>query len=574
MDFILSTKNPTFYRNSLQLGDYYINYEENNRIRERELIYNTNELILLTDANNSFINNFLKNPSFSSIEENISSLKNGYILVFNKKSNTLIIYTDVFGFYQLFYINRNSEIYVSSDFKNLLFFSDKNLDEYAIIDLLLFNYTLMDRTLISDIKRLKGGTKLVFKNNGFSKSTINNFADNFYKKPESYKAKPVHFSEILIESLNTDLIKSHKTYLTMTAGFDSRFLLALVKNMNIDILTFTFGQTGNIEQEIISKFINDYSANHSFFVLDKAYISSLPKIMNDYLLLNLDNPVLLDLPHYLYIKDQIIPSNLITGFMGGEIISGQTVDSQVTFTDSAAKLLLCRDLSDAQTIIISQLGDLDYINIEYVKHISGKYIESLSNYFYKKNKSNILSFLVNEKYSKFFGSVNKIYKNYCNLITPYMDPGYISYILNSRISFLNKNPFTKNPFVNVKSKILYAKTIKYLYPSLSETKFDRLYSIDDLCYNHKLPKTAYRYFQNHYFNKNKKMYPKPHNYDLWYGDFIIKNFQSEYSRSKTMLFNNKFNFTTEQYTALSAKSKKKAANAAGALQCASLINEL
>lgn len=561
MDFILTNISLDNKYMSKSIGQNFIYFEKNNLNTVREIIIETDDFFVLGDANLSFINAVNKNLSINNIEENINQLKNGFIVFFDKHKNEAFIYTDVFGFNHLFYIKEDNFFGISSDFKSLLKFSKHIPDKYAIMDILLFNYTLFDRTIISDVKRLSGGTKVSVINNHFQTSFPFNFANRFQKKSYKSSLNSKQFSEGLRKGLAEDLSVNNETNLSITGGFDSRAMLALCKNMQIDISTFTFGQEGSIEQEIVKTFIHDHIKKHTFYKLDNHYIKNLPKTLVSFINSNLDNPVILDLPQYQHIKENIEPSNIIAGFMGGELMTGQSIGSQVTFTKAAAILLMSKTLEEAEQHFRQVLNKLDFIDPAFSNQILTDYIITLKPYLAEKNKTNILRFLLNESYSKFFGAVNKTFKNHSNLIVPFINDSFINYILNTSISFLYKTPFVKNPFANFRSKVFYAKSIKHLYPALAETRFDRLYKVNDLCIKHRILIAAFGYIQSHLFKKNKKEYPRPHHYDLWYKDIITEQLSDKEYNKSIGIYNEKFKLNST-YSQLPSIQKKNLAEIA------------
>ncbi|MDZ7721978.1 MAG: hypothetical protein U5R06_03905 [candidate division KSB1 bacterium] len=561
MDFYISNKRLNGHDE--RIGDLYLSYEKYHQINERELVHDSDEILIFADANLSFVNSISKEPSIAKVEANIHKLKNGYIAIVNKERREAIIYNDVFGIYPLYYLKSNKSIIISSCFQWIKSFSMESTDDFAILDIILFNYTLMDRTLLSEIKRLLAGSKVKIDSYKLFISVDNNFAENFHYQESKYKISRDVFVDLLNESLANEIAEKREINLTMTAGFDSRELLALCMNQNLKVDTFTFGQAGNIEQETIKSFIHNFSNKHTLFELDEKYIANISNILREFIAANLANPTLLDLPHYMHIRNLQKGSNLITGFMGGEMMQGQSLGSQVTITKLAVELLFAESEKVASSILIDTIGSIGFLNQKYVQSIAREYIETVSKYFYRDDKRNILTFLVNEKFAKFFGTVNNVYKNHSNLIVPFMNPEFLEYVLNSNISFLRKRNFNKNPIANFRSKIFYAKSIKYLCPALANTRFDRLYCVDDLCKYYLIPKAAYYYVQNHLFHKNKRMFPRPHHYDLWYKPIILQELNSKHINEISEIITVDSNFTSNQYDGLMPAEKKKSANLAG-----------
>ena len=296
MDFVISNKKQETYKENIHLNDsLYLSYT-NNISEQNDLLINHNDYILISSANKSFINLLNKSQNkLPKIDEIITNLENGFIILYNKTTNELKVYNDTFGFYHLFFIKKNNEFYISSNFENLISFSNQEVNTYAILDLVLFNYTLLNRTLLADVKRLEGGNQIIIQQNNFELFERNNFAKNFKVKTKKYRPKIKPFAEIIKNSLKKELEDAQKVILTMTAGFDSRALLSALNNLNFNFSSVTFGQKGNIEQETIKSFIGNYSNSHRFIKLDEKYIANVNSLLHNYCSINMDNPVILDL---------------------------------------------------------------------------------------------------------------------------------------------------------------------------------------------------------------------------------------------------------------------------------------
>lgn len=559
MDFIISSqKNYSFENHVLIDNSLFLSYNVNHKVRNRELIHETPDILIIVDANLYFVNSLNDNNiTRFSIEKNIDKLQNGFAIYIDKKQNSITIYNDIFGFCHLYSRVKDNQVILTNNYNQLLAFSEKKIDSLAVLDLFFFNYTLLDRTIISDIKRLPGGSKVVISNQKVTQNTLFNFAKNFKPADISTPVSPDVFGNILSGSIKNELSCEHEVLLTMTAGFDSRALMAACNSLQLNFSSFTFGQQGNIEIETIRPFINNYSKNHTFFNLDSSYTQTIEKTLNQFIGNVIDNPTILDLPHYFYIKNQLEASNLITGFMGGELMLGQSIGAGVILTAHAAQLLTSDNPDDLKKHFKEAAAKHGLFNDDILNKIEAEYIDSLQEYFAGKENLNLLTFLINEKYAKFFGTINKVFRNHSNLIVPFMNKELIEYLLNSDVSFLNKVPFKNNPLTNFKGKTFYAKAIKALSPELGKTKFDRLYSINDLCSPFNYPKAALGYFQSHFLKKNKK-HPRPHHYDLWFRDIVIKTL----NRTEKIAsgFNSEFSLSVEKYESLSSPDKKALAN--------------
>ncbi len=526
MRFLFSNVLVAFGGKHIQIGNSYLHYEANTHISERELLIESDEIFVIGDVNPGFNSLIAANPALNTIEVNINQLTNGYILFLNRQTQVLTLYTDVFGFYHIFYIQNSNNLVISSEFQDILKFSEKVPDGFALLDIVLFNYTLLERTIIKDIKRFNGGTKILLEDNSFSIKVCFNYADNFRLK-KTHRITHKDFANELVKSINKNLVPSIPNYISMTGGFDSRAILAACKQINLEINTFTFGQYNNIESETIKPFILQFVCLHKFIELDKNYIANIDTVFQNYLNKNIENPAYRSLVEFEYTNEFIPPSNIIAGFMGGELVNGQSIGAQAMVTNFASELLLTNSQNFNSEVFFNKIKQSKFLNHAYIHTIWDSYIDTIKVYLSVGDNLNILKFVINEVYSKLFGAVNNVYRNKSSLVVPFMDTDFLDMLLNSNISFLHKTMFKDNPFLNFNSKVLYAKAINYLYPEFSITRFDRLYRVKDLCLPYLWPKAAYFYYMNHKFRKNNKMYQKTTDYDAWYKQIVLSTINND-----------------------------------------------
>jgi hypothetical protein len=553
MRFLFSDFKHNTYAFHFKIGDKYLNYSKSSEINDRELFFETNDMIIIGDVNPFFKHSLLRNPTLISITKNIYFLTNGYVVYVDKNSSLIYFFSDIYGYYHVYHLNSNYPTAVSSEFYELLPLSKRRFNVFAELDILIFNYTLLDRTLIDDINRFVGGTLAIWNGNNLRIEVCNNFTINYSKKNPK-QIYPKSFTAELLANIKNEKIEEIPMYLTMTAGFDSRILLACCKSLGFNVNTLTFGQQGNIEIETLKHFITRFVDTHMYLELDEGYYKNIEKTFDEFILKNLDNPVFHSLLEYELINNKLPPINLVTGFMGGEIMIGQTLGAQVTFTKFAIELLKTKNSKKLRKIIIDKIKDYKFIDLQKIEPEINNYIETLKPYFYRKDNYNVLRFIINEEYSKFFGAVNKVFKNKINLITPFVSPYLLDLVLNSGLSFLNRKPFKKHKFNNLKVRILYAKSIEYLLPELASTEFDRQYKIKDLTRLINLPRVLYIYFANHILKRNKRLFSSTTQYELWFENLIYKYLN--YKGKVSDIFISENQLSIEEIQKLSMHKKK------------------
>ncbi|QQS49723.1 MAG: hypothetical protein IPM71_08820 [Bacteroidota bacterium] len=521
MHFFLSKTGKSNHSHHFFLEGYYLHYTPDAKNLHREVLIETDERLIIGDVNQTFYAAVSADPTRQNIEIHIKSLSNGYLLLADKKEKSFYVYTDIFGFYSLFLLEKDNGIYLSSEFRDLIEHSSKKENVFALLDILLFNYTLLDRTLLVDVKRLPGGSRVVLSGGSETEWSVPyNYAGNFQLTAKSYKINSQLFAQKLQQAVLQEISTEIPNFISMTGGFDSRAILASLVHNKQDINTITYGQPGNIESETLKSFIGQFAKGQLSLLLDEHYLEQLPVIFEHFLEKNLDNPVFFNLVEYEQYSAHMPPANLIIGFMGGEIINGQALGAEVTFTRFAARLLQAKDYRELLPDFEEAIHSTGMLNTDYINSFSEAYLKTLSPYFVQENNLNILQFVINEEYAKFFGAANKVFKASFNVTVPFIQADFLNFLLNSQISFLRKALFKQNPLRNVKSKILFARAIAYLCPALKPTRFDRLYRVKDLSSIFLWPLAAYYYFLVHAFRKSNKQYTRTTDYLLWYKNIL------------------------------------------------------
>lgn len=521
MEFLLTNDKHSHGNHQVKFIWSQLFYSCKHKIGERDFIIENDKWFFAGEANLAFIRKMQMIPEPGTITKERGLLNNGFVIAGNRKTGGLTLYNDIFGFYPLYLFSDGDSFAISEDFSLLHSFSRKEADPFALADILLFNYALADRTVNKNIRRIPGGATITIAGDKPELTVNANYAENISLPAKQHRFFAKEAGETLKGHIEDNLITAAETNLTMSGGFDSRVLLAACTGLNLQFNSFTFGQPGNLEQATIEPFIHNYTDNHKLFPLDHQYLENLQKHFVSAIKYTLASPAVQDLVHYAWIRESLKGGNIIAGYMGGEIITGQSLGAGVTFTPAAAALVTAGNVQEIKEKLMPMLRVEGVFNQDTLEMVEDEYFDRLALYL-PSEKNNILRFLINEKFAKFFGIINLMFRNHSNLITPFMSEEYLSYMLGSNLSILNTGILNLSSLHNFTGRRAYARIVKTLNPSLAKTRLDRLYRIDDLCQNYRLPLALLNYSLNHLFDRNKKKYLRPHHYDLWYNDLIEK----------------------------------------------------
>jgi hypothetical protein len=179
-------------------------------------------------------------------------------------------------------------------------------------------------------------------------------------------------------------------------------------------------------------------------------------------------------------------TNLISGFMGSEIIRGPSYSSQVTLTKFAADIGLSKSRAAIKELIYEFQKNHPLIKEtqieQHIETLVDDYITySRSDPDEKQKNHSIFRYLFLEKYPKIYGPIIKLHiDHHINLINPFMNLDYIKLMLHENEAATKLKPYEGNAFYNYKLYKYYAHALADIYPDINNTEVDRGYKIKHL----------------------------------------------------------------------------------------------
>lgn len=423
-------------------------------------------------------NETLKIANFE--KEYFKYLDYGLVIIINE-DNTIHFYNDIYGAYPLFIKEEGDN---SISLSNVYSYNENDeLNEKSLIQLIHFNHLLSENTLDLKTKRLKGGNKLTLSEKRIDSVLFFSWDDFLREVNKTPKKEPSYY---LSESIESALNKKNIS-LTLTGGFDSRLLLAVMLKSNTDFKTITWGLEDNLQTSTAANLSAMFNKKHIDIKLDESFLTKIEHYLN-YMKSNSNElPFITDIPQFIYMCENLEKGeNLISGFMGSEIVRGPSYSSQVTLTKFASDVCLSSSKSEIKDLIYSFNKEYPFIK----KETLDKHIDSLVDEYSvyskiginsKSPNTNIFKYLFYEKYAKIYGLIlNYHFKHGVNLINPYMDFNFIASMFSKNAAFTKMTPYQNSTTDNFLLYRLYAKEIKNTYPSILKTKLDRGYYVKDL----------------------------------------------------------------------------------------------
>ena len=240
--------------------------------------------------------------------------------------DTVKVFTDRFGISKFFYHNENDSMIASNRLELLknnlkLEISIENVYLY-----LIFNYYVEDTTLFANLYKSEGANIFTLIDNINKKKYFDsyNFLNNSCKilsKKETFKEAPKFWKRLMKQYL--DYSGTDKVTQTLTAGLDSRMILAGFRSNGFNPDTFTFGNSQSMDVVYAKKISRKLGIKHNHFVGDDIFFNNFKTYAKEVLSLG-DGLISLFRAHRLdcYNKVKENYDTIYFGFIGSEITRG------------------------------------------------------------------------------------------------------------------------------------------------------------------------------------------------------------------------------------------------------------
>jgi hypothetical protein len=453
------------------------------------------------------LQNLITNGSFDPIQ-NIKKYKYyldyGLIILF--RNDSIEIYNDIFGAYPLFLHEMDNLSSLTNVFK---FTKSSELNEIAIIEQIHFNHFLGTNTLCKNTKRIAGGSKIKISSEGVSIEEVYSWDDFLFDLNHEELTKSPF--EYLNDYISQSIDSSRKLTLTLTGGYDSRMLFGVLLKNKIEFDTVTWSKEESSQVSVARDVAKKFGKHHDSLYLDSDFDLKIRSYIDDIINSESELPFITDVPPFLHLCNFLERNqNLISGFMGSEIIRGPSYSSEVTLTKFAATIQLCTNKQEIRQKIRDFQSEFQVISNEFIEENLEILVNNYAVYARiglneKLKNVHIFKYLFKEKYPKIFGHILNLHQSKdINTINPYLDFKFILSALRYNSAMEKMTPYENNWFQNFKLYRFYANLIKEHSPMLLETPLDRGYKLNDLITLHGLMKLVPYQFYRKWKKRNSK----------------------------------------------------------------------
>lgn len=460
-------------------------------------------------------------------EKGINFLQNfkGVFTMIILSKEDIIIATDQFGVSKFFYTIINNKIIAVNNFHKLKKIIDYNISLHNIYLYFLFNYFIGDTTLYKEIKKskgaeiIKGGRKIEIKRYFDLYEFLRN-RDIKYNRVTTFDYAPQFWRTLINQYLS--YFGRSKIAQTLTAGLDSRMILAGFRSNGFNPDTFTFGNEKSMDVLYAKKIAKALNLRHSCIYPDKTFFENFENYAINTVYSG-NGLVTLYRAHRFdaYKKLSQTIETVFFGFIGSEVIRGGVYPDGLIYPKFVLELWLNKDLN-IRNYLANSFIMVEEKTIKEVEEIVRGYN------FYMNPDTHIFEVIVPLHFGQ---DIRLLEKLNINSVAPFWDIDFLEFQKQTPFFVDNtrkKELSTMGHFKRRKGPYFSTKIVSVLDKDNAEISLGKGYSPRD--YDLSPIYAGVKFYLHRLFNK--KAYTTPNfSYGVWF-----KNFLKGYYSNNNLLF--------------------------------------
>lgn len=410
-----------------------------------------------------------------------------YYIFFDRKKQEFITGNSLFSILPLYYCSFEGKILLSDSALALGYHTGmKSVSKRFVLETLLFNYPLFNRSLIEGISLLPSNSGMIIAGGGMRIVKHTSIQELFCNDALLMEVSAGMLADVFLETVKKYL-PGEQYYAALTGGFDSRALTAAGLYYGKLFTTYCFGTTGSDDLRIAEFTAEKTGLSFSPVILDEDYLKEKSLEAGGDFITRSSGVATFTRAHYMFAASKLSlkASCIVTGNFGSEILRAAHVPG-VVISPALYEVFNSGGPEEAMAVI-RKTGALKYLNLhEFNEEINSleQDLETLpcfdQRYKYLTRNGQFYVFVFEEVFRKYFGTEIASLSGFIRNRTPFLDIDFLKVILSSRFAGVYSGFFEHNPFRRFKGQVLYASIIRKAFPALGKLPVDRGYRPDDL----------------------------------------------------------------------------------------------
>lgn len=414
--------------------------------------------------------------------ENISDFGGFFYLIYlTNSTHSIKIFSSLFNILPVYYYENSNNIIVSSRMEYIIsLIGNTGINKKYILERVLFNYAFSNDTIYNDVRLLPSNSFIEITDTISIKKHFE-ITDNFVDDPRSGKKVLEDISERFIHTASKYF--PEKAAVSFTSGFDGRTLVSIGKKLDKDFFAYSFGSKNSIDLTLSIEQAKNINLNFIPFTLDQEYLSSHSLKCGLDLIIKTEGNASFARAHYRYAAEELSKrvGYILTGNFGSELFRafhnpGVVVSKEMFSFFSSENEEWINEISTSEKLNYLKAAGFK----SELKHLIEEMKEYKSRHKYISKNSFFYKYIFEEVFRKYFGPEIVMQSYFLMNRTPYLDPGFIKYLLGTKYAGVYSDYATANPLKRFKGQLPYAYIIKNSHKPLMEMITGKGYKPADL----------------------------------------------------------------------------------------------
>lgn len=407
-----------------------------------------------------------------------------FYIIYKSRDGSVFIFSSVFNILPVYYYESNGIVFLAS--RDCLIRQAVGdiftVDRQYLIEKVLFNYSMFDRTYWNEIKLVPSNCFMRLAQDLRFLPTFD-FTGLFVQTPSKGKQVLSRIADEFIE-YSAKYFPDEKFALSFTGGFDGRTLLASSLHHKKDFSAFSFGNDGSSDLCLPREQAKKLGIEFLPIALESEYINHHYYTNALDLVKYTEGYASFSRAHYLFAARMLSTrfNYMITGNFGSELFRAAHVIG-VMMSRELYQIIACNTESDIANVINTS-PKLMYLSTKEITRELESLISDLCSF---KNQhqgwdynATLYKFTLTEIIRKYFGPELVMQRMVINNRTPYLDFSFIKCLMTTAYCGAYSEFNTHNPVKRFKGQLAYGHIIRKTSPLLYDMKTNKGYKPKDL----------------------------------------------------------------------------------------------
>ncbi|HEX7320790.1 MAG TPA: asparagine synthase-related protein [bacterium] len=405
------------------------------------------------------------------------------LIILNKPRREFIILNSRFGISPCYFSWQDKKLLFSNNLAMIAKFTgnDQDIDTLALAEYAIFGYPLGDLTFFKKIKRLPPAARLQVSEDSFTSGIYWNCASMLHQPLYSHAEAGEIGGKLFKDTVNACAAEPGKICLSLTGGFDSRTILAVLDKDPQDLLCYSFGIDQSLNVKIPRQMCAENGLQFLPVYLEHDYERAFGDCAGQAVFFS-DCLSSIERANYPYAFRKLRPFSgvVISGIFGSELLrTFQNVALGYMVNDNYVLINFARDKKEAINAVIDRARAGSYFHAdnfknrdELVEHI---HQTCLADYPTQDDQERFYLFMLKEGMRKYFGAEVHMERIYAENRFPFLDDEFVEFIFKSPFAGVYTDPLKPSIRQRFESQHFYARLIKRYRPQLLKFTTDHGY---------------------------------------------------------------------------------------------------